>query len=102
MSDDARRALFALVPSIPSGRVMTYGQLADVLAERDEATLTARQVGRMMGQAPEGVPWHRVVNASGRSSIDSPSSRRQETRLQEEGVEMNDHRLSLRRYRYEP
>jgi methylated-DNA-protein-cysteine methyltransferase-like protein len=53
--------VYALVRKIPRGRVATYGQLSQLLDER----LSALAVGWAMRAAPDGLPWHRVVNARG-------------------------------------
>jgi methylated-DNA-protein-cysteine methyltransferase related protein len=54
------------VRKIPKGRVMTYGQIATLIENR----LSPRAVGWAMHGCPKGVPWHRVVNASGGCSTD--------------------------------
>lgn len=55
--------VYALVATVPAGRVVTYGQVARALGvERG-----ARAVGYALKALadPHGVPWWRVVNASG-------------------------------------
>ncbi len=55
--------VYALVATVPAGRVVTYGQVARALgAERG-----ARAVGYALKALPDidGVPWWRVVNARG-------------------------------------
>jgi alkylated DNA nucleotide flippase Atl1 len=54
-----------LVESIPPGRVMSYGGIADHLAERSGRT-SPRLVGSIMARYGAGVPWYRVVNSAGR------------------------------------
>ena len=49
-----------VVESIPRGRVMAYGDIAEFLGEGGP-----RQVGRVMSMWGAGVPWHRVVHADG-------------------------------------
>ncbi|MFC6591658.1 MGMT family protein [Deinococcus lacus] len=65
-SPSFREQVLALVAQIPSGRVMTYGQLA-LLAGHPGA---ARQVGSVLRGLPgdSDLPWQRVVNAQGRVS----------------------------------
>jgi methylated-DNA-protein-cysteine methyltransferase related protein len=58
-------AVLDLVDRIPPGRVMTYGAIADALAEV-AGRASPRQVGTIMARYGSAVPWHRVVNASGR------------------------------------
>lgn len=54
-----------LVEHIPTGRVMSYGAIADHLAERSGRN-SARAVGTIMARYGGAVPWHRVVASSGR------------------------------------
>jgi alkylated DNA nucleotide flippase Atl1 len=61
--DDLAAEVLAVVRRIPSGRVLTYGDVA-ALAEVDA---TARDVGQVLlrhGEADD-VPWWRVVRADG-------------------------------------
>jgi methylated-DNA-protein-cysteine methyltransferase related protein len=60
-----REKVYAIVNLIPKGKVMTYGQLADMLGEG----YTARTVGYVMhGADTSNVPWQRVINAQGKCS----------------------------------
>ncbi|MEN0130697.1 MAG: MGMT family protein [Brevundimonas sp.] len=70
MDDEYVEAVLDLVETIPPGRAMTYGLVAEVVADRFEAAGEPRrggprQVGQVMALAGSGVPWWRVVNASG-------------------------------------
>ena len=58
---DYVESVLTVVESIPSGRVMTYGAIAEYLG-----TGGPRQVGTVLARHGGGVPWHRVVTASGR------------------------------------
>ncbi|WP_341717722.1 MGMT family protein [Micromonospora sp. FIMYZ51] len=62
--DEYVEAVLELVDRIPPGRVMSYGAVADALTERS-GRASARLVGAIMARHGGGVPWHRVVNASG-------------------------------------
>lgn len=53
--------VYALVETIPAGKVMTYGQISRLL----DNTCSARYVGYAMASAPKGLPCHRVVNRLG-------------------------------------
>jgi methylated-DNA-protein-cysteine methyltransferase-like protein len=95
-------AVHALVRRIPSGRVMTYGQISTWLDSR----LSPVAVGWAMVSCPEDVPWQRVVNASGGCSTarrpDLPPGL-QQALLEQEGVEFRaDDTLELDRYRWTP
>lgn len=56
--------VFALVRTIPRGRVATYGDIATALGHPG----VARQVGFALAACPDDIPWHRVVNARGELS----------------------------------
>jgi alkylated DNA nucleotide flippase Atl1 len=53
-------AVLAVVERIPSGRVTTYGAIADAVG-----TGGPRQVGSVMANYGGPVPWWRVVRADG-------------------------------------
>jgi methylated-DNA-protein-cysteine methyltransferase-like protein len=96
-----RERVFGIVRRIPPGRVMTYGQLAELLGEG----YTARTVGFVMHSAGEDDPWHRVINAQGKCStgrvVLPPDKQRR--MLEAEGVEFDAReRCDLGRYRWTP
>ncbi|GLP96185.1 MGMT family protein [Paraferrimonas sedimenticola] len=87
---------------IPAGCVASYGQIAD-LAGLPNA---ARQVSKALkaDKDPETLPWHRVINAQGRISFpkDSAPYRLQMERLRVEGVIINNGKVDLRQFRWQP
>jgi methylated-DNA-protein-cysteine methyltransferase-like protein len=97
-----RERVFELVRRIPSGHVMTYGQIAEILGEG----YTPRTVGFVMHSADEETtPWHRVINAQGACStgrIVLPPDKQQRM-LESEGVKFDERaRCDLNRYRWTP
>lgn len=78
------------VRDVPSGRVASYG----AIAERAGRPGAARAVGAVLRALPEGadVPWWRVINARGRLTIPRVGHGRslQRALLEEEGVEFGD------------
>jgi methylated-DNA-protein-cysteine methyltransferase-like protein len=94
--------VYDLCRRIPKGRVMTYGQIATLVAGR----LSPRAVGWAMHGCPEGVPWHRVVNASGGISTERMPNippGLQRALLRAEGVRFRRNgTLDLERYRWSP
>ena len=95
-------AVYEIVRAIPSGKVMTYGQVAALLRR----PLSPRAVGWALHECPGDVPWHRVVNARGRCSTDALATGergRQQRLLEAEGVEFRaGGDLDLARYRWDP
>lgn len=86
-----------VIRSIPSGRVMTYGQVAR-LAGNPRA---ARQVARILHSLSrtEQLPWHRVLNAKGEISLEGDE---QHLALEAEGIVFERRgKLSLARYQVE-
>ena len=59
-TDFASRVL-DIAESIPRGKVMSYGDIAEYLGDGGP-----RQVGRVMALWGGGVPWWRVVHSDGR------------------------------------
>jgi len=96
-----RERVYRIVRSIPRGRVMTYGQLAEILGEG----YTARTIGFVMHGSDDKTPWHRVINAQGGCSTGRlvlPADKQQRM-LEAEGVEFNERdRCDLQRYLWIP
>ncbi|HEV7843119.1 MAG TPA: MGMT family protein, partial [Pyrinomonadaceae bacterium] len=95
-----RERVYEIVRQIPTGRVMTYGQIAELLGEG----YTPRTVGFVMHAAEEETtPWHRVINSQGACStgrIILPPDKQQRM-LEAEGVEFDARgRCNLGRYRW--
>ena len=96
-----RERVYAIVRRIPSGRVMTYGQIAELLGDG----YTPRTVGFCMHSSPDGTPWHRVLNAQGKTStgrIVLPQDKQQRM-LEHEGVVFDKNaRCDLEKFLYIP
>src|SRR4051812_3587889 len=97
-----RERVYEIVKRIPTGLVMTYGQIAEMLGEG----YTPRTVGFVMHAADEETtPWHRVINSQGACStgrIILPPDKQQRM-LEAEGVEFDARgRCNLGRYRWVP
>ena len=87
--------VYAVLMQVPPGQVVTYGGLA-LLAGHPNA---ARAVGTLMARNPYGglLPCHRVVSSTGRLSS-REFRQEQACRLREEGVEVKDFTVDLKRY----
>lgn len=96
-----RERVFRIVRSIPGGRVMTYGQIAEILGEG----YTPRTIGFVMHASDDKTPWHRVINAQGGCStrgIVLPHDKQQRM-LEAEGVSFNERgRCELKKYLWIP
>ncbi len=91
-------AIYSALAQIPTGKVITYGQLAALAGIPNGA----RIIGKVLCNLPEKseLPWHRVINAQGKISlpVDSESYREQLKRLQEEGIAIINGKINLKFY----
>ncbi|WP_088071752.1 MGMT family protein [Gottfriedia luciferensis] len=80
-----------IIKNIPSGKVMTYGQVAKLAG----SPRGARQVVRILHSMSQKyhLPWHRVLNAKGEIGIqDEEGFLKQKQYLQNEGINFIDER----------
>ena len=79
--------IYSVVKQIPSGKVATYGQIATLAGYYRQA----RQVGYALHAVPsDDIPWHRVINAQGKISLNlEMGGAVQRKLLEHEGVEFS-------------
>ncbi len=95
MRDDTLpQRILACVESIPAGRVMTYGDVAEYVETR-----AVRMVGYVLARDAGTVPWHRVLRADGTCAEHLYSEQRQ--RLLSEGVRFVGNRVDLASCRWD-
>lgn len=91
-----RDAVYSVVASIPKGRVMSYGQISDIV----DAPGHARLVGHVLSGAPPVYPCHRVVNSVGRTVPGWPEQREL---LEREGVSFKRNGcVDMKKFRWMP
>jgi methylated-DNA-protein-cysteine methyltransferase related protein len=96
-----REKVYEIVRQIPAGKVMTYGQIAEILGEG----YTARTVGYVMHAADsKNVPWQRVINSQGGCSTAKMTvpHNLQQNLLEQEGVIFKSEKCDLKTYRWMP
>jgi methylated-DNA-protein-cysteine methyltransferase-like protein len=94
ITEEQVEAVRALVASIPTGSVSTYGDIADAAG-----LSSARIVGWIMRTDSSDLPWHRVIGASGKPAPHLAT--RQLELLRAEGVLARDGRIPLRELRHQ-
>ncbi len=98
----ARLQLYQTIAAIPEGKVATYGQLA-MLAGQAGA---ARWVGSCLRKLPPDskLPWQRVLRAGGKLAFPENSAAywRQRHLLESEGVLLQNHKVNMRRFQWQP
>jgi alkylated DNA nucleotide flippase Atl1 len=88
-------AVLQAVESIPPGRVATYGDIAAYVGQGGP-----RQVGAIMREYGGGVPWWRVIRASGVPADEVVDDQLQ--LLRGDGVRVTNGKVDLRTVRWEP
>ncbi len=87
---------------VPKGSVASYGQIAEIAG----IARGARQVAYTLRMLPKGhkLPWHRIVQASGKIAFDkgSPQFEEQRDRLMMEGVIVSSGRIDMGKFRWQP
>lgn len=98
--------IWKTVQLIPKGKVVTYGQVADLAGLPGRSRL----VGKALRKAPElgwqgeAIPWHRVINSQGKISfpVEDIHFERQKQRLQDEQVVVIGSRVQLQVFQWKP
>ena len=98
VTDSPTKRIYEAVKKIPSGSVATYGQIAELAGDRK----MARAVGNALHNNPDPatIPCHRVVNSKGllAGGFAFGGVEVQARFLREEGVEVIDGRVDLKRF----
>ncbi len=83
--------VYLLVRQIPPGRVVSYGQIAEMLGAPGAARTVGWALASLTAAQAEVVPWQRVINSAGRCSIRSfeHGAAEQQALLEAEGVEFS-------------
>lgn len=101
-SEERAKRITATIADIPYGRVASYGQVADIAG----VARGARQVGYVLRHLPDGhgLPWHRVITASGKIAFPEGSRgfREQVRRLGKEDVPVRKGKVDMNTYRWQP
>ena len=96
---DYVEAVLDVVELIPVGKVMSYGAIAEYLADRFDRG-SARRVGTIMALHGGSVPWYRVVNAAGR--LPPGHEVRARRKLVAEGVTFRGERVNMTAHAWFP
>ena len=94
------QSVWKVVSEIPSGHVLTYGDVARLSG----MPRAARRVSQALRRAPRGIklPWHRVINAQGKISFPEDSSgwQKQKEMLEAEGIIFLNGKIDLDYFGY--
>ena len=98
-TQELAQMIVAVVAQIPYGKVASYGQIAAMAG----LPRHARLVGRVLSQMDDSseIPWHRVINAQGRISLnrlDDHGYNDQQAKLLSEGVVFKHGKVSFKQF----
>ncbi len=99
----AYQKIYQVVRLVPVGKVVTYGQVADLAGLAGKARLVGYALFRVAVESD--VPWQRVVNSRG--EISYATSREgadyvQKSLLEQEGIEFSRQgKIDLKKYRWQ-
>lgn len=98
ITDSPTKRIYEAVKKIPKGKVATYAQIAEMAGDRK----MARAVGNALHKNPdpENIPCFRVVNSKGEcsGSFAFGGLGEQAKRLREDGIEVVDNKVDLRKF----
>ncbi len=102
-TQELAQMIIAVVVAIPYAKVATYGQVAKMAG----LPRHARLVGRVLSQLdPDSeVPWHRVINAQAKLSLnklDAEGQNIQQLKLMQEGIPVVAAKVDLKRFAWSP
>ncbi len=101
-SQNYHEDVYRVVRQIPSGRVSTYGRIAQLTPVPRGARGVGWALHALAPAQHRDVPWWRVINAAGRISNEY-NAPLQRALLEAEGVEFDANGLvDLRRFLWEP
>lgn len=88
--------VISIIQMIPSGKVMTYGQISAYAG----APRGARQVSRILHSMSDKykLPWHRVINSKGSISLTGEAGFIQGQLLAKEGITVIDKKINLQKH----
>ena len=94
------KKVYEFLTTIPKGKVVTYGQIAEYLGNKK----LSRAVGRILHNNPDEsrYPCYKVVDRNGRLSkaFAFGGIEGQKERLEKEGIIVENYRVSLEKYGY--
>ena len=95
-----KQMVYEYLRQIPRGKVVTYGQIAEYLGNKN----LARTVGNILHTNPDGdwYPCYKVVNAEGRLSEQYAfgGAESQKRKLKADGIEVEGKKVKLSLYQW--
>lgn len=98
--NELAQKVYEYLATIPSGKVVTYKQIAEYLGNKG----LARVVGNILHQNPDGdkYPCYKVLNSKGElaSNFVFGGKNVQKERLEKDGIEVIDEKVDMKKYQW--
>lgn len=95
-----KEKVFEFLMTIPKGKVVTYGQIAEFLGNKK----AARAVGNILHSNPDEnkYPCYKVVDGNGNLSRNFAFGgiEKQKEKLEAEDIEVNNYKVDLNKYKW--
>lgn len=95
-----KEQVYRILRSIPTGQVVTYGQIAEMLGNRHYA----RTVGNILHANSDGekYPCYKVVNSKGHLAHKYAFGgiEKQKEKLEADGIEVAHYKVDLKKYQW--
>lgn len=95
-----KERVYEFLKTIPKGKVVTYGQIAEHLGNKK----AARAVGNILHKNPDEnkFPCYKVVDSKGNLSRNFAFGgiEKQKEKLESEGIEVNNYKVDLSKYKW--
>lgn len=99
--DDIATRIYEYLTTIPKGKVVTYGQIAEYLGNKG----LSRIVGTALHKNPDGdkYPCYKVLNSKGElaESYVFGGAGVQKSLLEKDGIKVEDNRVDLKKYKWD-
>lgn len=95
-----KEQVYELLKKIPKGKVVTYGQIAELMGSKR----SARAVGNILHTNPDpiNVPCYKVVSKAGKlaENFGDGGIDVQKRRLENDGIEVKNYTVDLKKYQW--
>lgn len=96
-SEERDQSIRRAIRSIPRGKVATYSQVAAAAGY----PLYHRLVAKLLRNAGDSLPWHRVLGVGGQIKLRLDAAFEQRLRLESEGVKFKGKRVDMAAHQHQ-
>jgi len=97
-SEEKALRIYQVLHQVPFGKVVTYGQVAELAGMPRGARFVAYTLKHLPTSSK--LPWHRVLKSNG--WLAEAIASKQQKKLIDEGVRVNNRRVALKEFQWQP